>query len=394
MIQSYNDYVEFTKRQTHIVPQISANTNFWMIRSKKGVFYNEFIREKFIAIGWNALTKSVLADNNEGRLKKYITEQGYQDKVPKTAINKCQRFVNELKNGDIAMIVGRDEITFAIIGDYFEVCDKYTTVEKELNVTAQIDSHTYLGGYCPYMKRRHISILTKININTASPAIYKCLVSNRHSLSNLNDYAFSIISCCYDIAYYSDRLILKYHVNQPKDINPIDFSLFTYNVAKLLSDEDSSISGKYNINSAGDIVLFITNHSKDILTFIQDNIVTVGIIYLILFGGKGFGVEIPSAVDKIKGWVSEIYYHKEIKRLKKVEVEKAEAEVEKIKSETNLNNAEAELKRHELSIKSKTDQEAAAIVKQLSEVAVPLDINQPSNEIMNFITVVLNNSES
>ena len=394
MIQSYKDYVEFAKKQTHMVPQISSNANFWMIRSKKGVFYDEFIREKFIAIGWNTLTKSVLTDNNEEHLKKYITEQGYQDKVPKTAINKCQRFVSELQNGDIAMIVGRDEITFAIIGDYFEVCNNSTTVEKELDVTAQIDAHTYLGGYCPYIKRRHISILTKVNIDIASPTIYKCLVSNRHSLSNLNDYAFSIISCCYDIAYYSDRLILKYHINQPQDINPIDFSLFTYNIAKLLFDEDSSISGKYNINSAGDVVLYIINQGKDILTFIQDNIVTVGIIYLILFGGKGFGVEIPSAVDKIKGWVSELYYHKETKRLKRAEAEKVEAEVEKVKSETNLNNAEAELKRYELSIKSKAKQDATTAVKQLSEVAVPLDISQPSNEIMNFITVVLNNNKS
>lgn len=394
MIQSYNEYVEFARKQTHMIPQISSNTNFWMIRSKKGVFYDEFIHEKFIAIGWNVLTESVLADNNEERLKKYITEQGYQDKVPKTAINKCQRFVSEIKNGDIAMIVGRHEITFATIGDYFEVCDDTTTIEKELDITSQIDTHTYWGGYCPYMKRRHISVLARIDIDMASPGIYKCLVSNRHSLSNLNDYAFSIISSCYDIAYYSDRLILKYHINQPKDISPIDFSLFTYNVANLLFDEDSNISGKYNINSPGDIVLFIINQGKDILTFIQDNIATIGIIYIILFGGKGFGVEIPSAIDKIKGWVSELYYHKETKRLKKAEVEKAEAEVEKIKSETKLNSAEADLKLYELSIKSKAERDASTTVEKLSEAAIPLDIDKPSTEIMNFITVVLNSNES
>lgn len=66
---------------------------------------------------------------------------GYTDKMPGTAVNKCRKFVDEVKNGDIAMIVGRDEITFAYIGEYFEKDDDSTTVNKEIEVVSQIDNN-------------------------------------------------------------------------------------------------------------------------------------------------------------------------------------------------------------------------------------------------------------
>ena len=39
------------------IPVISDDIKFWMVRTKEGFFFDEFIREEFIAIGWNAVTK-------------------------------------------------------------------------------------------------------------------------------------------------------------------------------------------------------------------------------------------------------------------------------------------------------------------------------------------------
>ena len=91
--------------------------------------------------------------------------------------------------------------------------------------------------------------------------VYKCLVSNRHSLSSLNEYADAILSCCYDLSVYSNRLIIKYHIRQPRDINPFDFSLFTLSMADLISDDRRELTGKYNLNSEGDVVFFLTKYS-------------------------------------------------------------------------------------------------------------------------------------
>ena len=42
---------------TFKIPNIPDDTNFWLIRSKGGYFYNEFISQKFVALGWNYITK-------------------------------------------------------------------------------------------------------------------------------------------------------------------------------------------------------------------------------------------------------------------------------------------------------------------------------------------------
>lgn len=61
------------------IPTISDTTNFWMVRTKRGFFFDEFLKEEYIAIGWNLVRKAMISDElsllNQGAenfLKKYI----------------------------------------------------------------------------------------------------------------------------------------------------------------------------------------------------------------------------------------------------------------------------------------------------------------------------------
>lgn len=38
------------------VPIIPPTTHFWMIRTKKGYFYNEFLSKRFVALAWNNIS--------------------------------------------------------------------------------------------------------------------------------------------------------------------------------------------------------------------------------------------------------------------------------------------------------------------------------------------------
>lgn len=40
------------------IPTFDKNTNFWMIRTKQGFFFDEFIRNGFVAIGWNFIIET------------------------------------------------------------------------------------------------------------------------------------------------------------------------------------------------------------------------------------------------------------------------------------------------------------------------------------------------
>ena len=44
------------------IPTISDTTNFWMVRTKRGFFFDEFLKEEYIAIGWNLVRKAMISD--------------------------------------------------------------------------------------------------------------------------------------------------------------------------------------------------------------------------------------------------------------------------------------------------------------------------------------------
>lgn len=379
MINTLDDIVSAVNTVANSIPQISDTTNFWMVRSKQGIFYNEYVAGGYIAIGWNPLTKTVLSGNHDDDYyKQLLKDSNYLDKIPGTALNKCRRFIDEIKPGDIAMIVGRSEIAFATIGDYFESDSDTTTAEKELEIHTQIETGTYLGLNCPYRKRRHISIISKVDLSSAPPMVYKCLVSNRHSLSSLNEYADAILSCCYDLSVYSNRLIIKYHIRQPSDINPIDFSLFTLSMADLIADDSRELTGKYNLNSEGDVIFFLTNFGEDVRLFLTNHLVPILLGYFILFGGKVAGIEFPSSIEKIKEFVADFLYRKEAKRIKAAEADKAEADAEKAK-------VDAERSRFELEeLKKQSQGKANQTVENLTRAAVPLNIKPPANNIIDI----------
>lgn len=77
------------------IPSIKNDTNFWMVRAKRGFFFDEFIRNEFIAIGWNSVTKAMISQNltrsQSDRLKASI-KATYDESKPGTSLNKCIRF--------------------------------------------------------------------------------------------------------------------------------------------------------------------------------------------------------------------------------------------------------------------------------------------------------------
>ena len=159
MIKTLDELIAYIDTFAAEIPQIDPDTNFWMFRSKQGAFYDEFIKHRYIAIGWNALLRSVLEDNPvDESLKAMLKEGFYQDKKPGSAVNKCRRFVEDVKANDIGMIVGSREIAFVQIGDYYEEITEQTTVEMERKVHEQIEIRDYNNLHCPYSKRRYITI--------------------------------------------------------------------------------------------------------------------------------------------------------------------------------------------------------------------------------------------
>lgn len=287
------------------IPSINKDTHFWMVRTKRGYFYNEFLGNNFIGLGWNNVTVSVISEHlsaeQEKELKNQIQDE-FGDKRPGVALNKCIRFCFELKEGDIALIVDRHKVAFVRIGEYYESDDKKLTVELEKEVHFKIENLNKHGYECPYIKRRKISILKEItDEKLINPYIYNAIVVNRHSLSSLDEYGETILSNCFSAFIYDGKLTITFRVARQESISAIVLADFVSNAARILSeDRPENISVKTTLHSPGDIIFQVWD-------FVQAHAMSLIFLYLAVFGGKYGDYEFNSVLSSVKDIIDRDY---------------------------------------------------------------------------------------
>lgn len=361
------------------IPSIDKNTNFWMVRAKRGFFFDEFLREEFIAIGWNLLSKSTLSVSLTSSQSKYLKKrikEVYNESKPGTALNKCERFCYQVKEGDIAVIVDNRRVAFAKIGEYYESSDSNLTVELEKETHEKIEkANPNLDSFtCPYIKRRKISVIRILTADEAvSPYLQSAMARNWHSLSDLNEYAELILSGCFDTFLYKGRLTMTFRVTKRDDINVLDLASFVLNSAKIVSDNHpENVTVKTTLHSPGDIVLQIAQN-------LIENPISLGIVFIAIFGGKIGQFEPNSLIGVVKDFINSKYEREkkaiELRKLK-AEADSAEQEALSIKLENIKKSKELQL--------SMTDH----YVEPLIDTAEKLQI-QPSKSTILDITELL-----
>lgn len=359
------------------IPEIDTQCRTWMLRTKQGIFYKEFIESEFIAIGWNSLSKADLENTKEDVLKDTI-ERNYGDRRPGMALGKCIRFVFELKEHDIVMIVGDGKVTLAEIGEYFEENAHTYSIEKELEVNRLIDAGFEKGMEipCPYLKRRKIEVIKEVDIDRLNPRLYAGVISNHHSLSSLDDYARFVYSACYDIYSYREVLSVVFHVNKKKDIHSLDLSSFMYHSTQLLclEDENDDISTKVNLNSVGDMLLSNIGASNG------NYFLCIILFAIILFGSdiEWGGVKIP--VPSIRSFIKSIVNRKYDKRMKELALEEKEAQVKGLQ----LDNMLKELNIMDSESSDDEDKMIDTIIARISESAEKLEIGAVDSNLIYF----------
>ncbi len=307
------------------IPKIDEKTNFWMIRSKAGYFYKEYIEKKFIALGWNYIDASTSFETgNVVNLKDEIKER-YGDQRPMTSINKCKKFIYEMKDGDYVIIPneGSTEIAVCTIGEYYEEPEldynkEVVAIKKIENGECEINSVP-----CPYKKRRAIIILLKISSQRIG---YKLLraISSYHGLSNMNEYAEDILNCVYNCYEYKHDLIYAINIAKNERIKARELSTLLYVTTELFSKiiDENLLSVTLNVNSPGKFVVRLEKCYQKI----KKGAAPLIIIYLLIFGGSAFGCEFSGIAESLIDTIKEI-------RMLDIEVETAREELESKKLE-------------------------------------------------------------
>lgn len=319
-----------------------------MVRTKRGFFYKEFVDNGYVALGFNILDKNKLnaikTDEDRKSLKEELDYKYGNKKNQGTQIfNKCVRFINEIKPGDIIMIPssGSEEVAFALAGEYFEVSELDYKKEIEIINQIEVDKDKEMVIMCPYKKRRKITIIKKVNGKRLNPNLYKALASI-HGISSLEDYAEHILSSIYSIYHWNNKISLVFNVEKESAINALALSSFIYNSASLINNivEDNNlfVSAKANLNSPGDIVLILQNLATTSVDILSNHKLFVAIImiWIGIFGGKFGPIEFKSVVELVLKWKtdnSKLESDKLERDLKNIQIEKERLALEKLLNE-------------------------------------------------------------
>lgn len=286
------------------VPVIPDDTRFWMIRTQKGYFYQEFMSKEFVAIAWNNISESTdFSEQARERLSDDIMLNYPEIQRPSTVINKCHNFICEVKEGDILVIPskGSEYITFALAGQYYE--DNSKTVELENKVIYRIKNNDVdiNDVSCPYKKRRVITILRTVRSEQLNYSLYRA-ISNYHGISNFDTYAHQILNCLYNCYVFKGSAVLVYNVTKNTPIKPRELSGLLYSNTECLSkiiDEDK-ISTQVSLNSPGDAIYIL----EDIYTFAKDNWAAIFGLLVFLGGGSALSFHVNGIIDVIKSILS------------------------------------------------------------------------------------------
>lgn len=294
-----------------LVQNINPDKHYWFFRTMGGRYYDEFVSNGFIAIGYDEILMKDLRDIPERndmaraflKIRLHETDKTMTDAQIAKAAGQIVKFFRELNVGDVVVAPSSESKKYAIgviCSEMFEDSSKHG--EKE----------------CPFVKRRLVKWHKEVwrhEIDAKAVLAF----GNQQTMSSIDEYADYIDRKIGQIYTKGDTSYLILRVNQDKALSWEDF-MFIGELGALLRDfseevelgaDLSKIQMKINVQSPGDILLMIPDGSSWILAL-------VFFILMVIRGGKGHikinkdgfdaGIEtegIGDTINKVLGAISD-----------------------------------------------------------------------------------------
>lgn len=234
---------ELSQRIYDYLPRIKTNSDYWLVRTDSGVYYDDFNAGSFIAIGWNAIDEKKLKQTggNSTQLKNEIESLYPDDKQPGRTANQLISFQKDIKVGDLVLIPNEGSERY-MLGE----------VISEIYFEMEDNSNQPLGK-CPFIKRRKVKWIKSFYKKDADSKILK-LSYRQQTVNDINEYKSFINRALYG-AYVDDEglIHLTYDINIKDNINMADLSSFLYHYTQMyeLLANDKNIDIKINAQSKG-----------------------------------------------------------------------------------------------------------------------------------------------
>lgn len=248
------------------LPYFNGDTNYWIVRS--GVnsrFFDEFKRRQQIALGWNMINDLDMIKNRfnieeikdvveakYGMLLQQLSKE--QDTNIKRRVSdisgKINRFVNELKVGDIVLTPGKEDVLIGeVLSDAYIVDNIYKNESKHLEDLIIGDLN----------KVRNVKWIKRINRDELEPNL-KLILNVNHGIAHIenNQVITEVNRTLYKFYIKGNEGHSIFRVKTQDEIDFDKYALFIhhayglYNVLKNDYDNEK-LSIKTNIQSPGPI---------------------------------------------------------------------------------------------------------------------------------------------
>lgn len=180
------------------IPNISNEKKIWFIRTNGGSFYNDFIINKYVALGWDAVPRELLFNSNisNDAKKEKIRELYPDEKRPGLIFSQLYTFYCVMKNGDLVLIPseGTKFIRVGILGETVDEISHINNSDEEYIV-------------CTYTNKRKVKWVSEIDV---SQDIYlNKIIKVQQTISNITEYADFIYRNIYSCYIYDDFIHLS-----------------------------------------------------------------------------------------------------------------------------------------------------------------------------------------
>lgn len=261
-IISLNDYVQ----------TIMHTNSYWMVRTMGGEFFEEFVGENYVAIGYNEIPleylRSITMDDVASvRLLKEKIKGLYPEALrPGHISSQLLRFCNGIAVGDILVLPGYNSNRLAICRVIGEPFEEHITTER-----------------CPFTKRIPIEVL-RVTDRSRLPAKAQLMFNSRHPISDITEYASYIDSGLLDFYNKGKETHLLLKVNTESDVTVSQYAcLFDFLKLAVLYCKENAMEA-----SEGDVVIKTQMESPGFVHFISKNkniLFAVGFLILLINGG-------------------------------------------------------------------------------------------------------------
>lgn len=289
------------------IPVLAEECNYWFLRTQGGEYFDDFYFDGFVSIEWDLINDlELIRDGDRFEVLKENISELYPDcKHPGAAAGTLQKFVRQMKKGDIVIIPNKDSVLLAFGEILSEQVYIYSPEDDDLDTENDEEQQIQLI----LTKRRDVKWTHTIKRKDLDPYLYRIIYSH-NAIVDANPYEIYIDRLLHPFYIKGSKAYLTYKVNKKENIpyaNILKF-LNTYNnLSEYLSSKYPEL--ELDIN---EIILKINVQSKGPIQFkgAMKSIIVIGLSSAILFGGniKVLGVEFSAEgiVPGILKTVSEI----------------------------------------------------------------------------------------